>query len=328
MQTYTSRPMRLTRRSILGSAAAMIATPAGCAGVPVQDRRLITRVRLFFWITTSSNSTLLTTRITTNHWAASFMRGSPLIATPSAPRLGAPRRVSYGPSEIERLDIYRTDRARAPIFVFIHGGSWIVGSAAEAGYAAEMFVKAGAHYIAPDFRHGQRDRRRPRCNGGASAPCDRVGLQERRELRRRPGSHLYWRPLVGRSSVWHRLGDRLGKRFWHPAHHRQRRAVRQRHVRNGASAAVVPQQLRETHRCDGGRHELQTAYRQPHRARHGRVWKPGDARNSSVRTATLRLRSRQPASPCNSSKRKITAMPRWRIALAVRTLRPVVPRWH
>jgi len=66
-------------------------------------------------------------------------------------RLGAPRRVSYGPSEIERLDIYRTDRAKAPIFVFIHGGSWIVGSAAEAGYAAEMFVKAGAHYIAPDF---------------------------------------------------------------------------------------------------------------------------------------------------------------------------------
>jgi arylformamidase len=66
-------------------------------------------------------------------------------------RLGAPRRVAYGPSEIEKLDIYRTDRPKAPIFVFIHGGSWIVGSAAEAGYAAEMFVKAGAHYIAPDF---------------------------------------------------------------------------------------------------------------------------------------------------------------------------------
>ena len=66
-------------------------------------------------------------------------------------RLGMPSRVAYGPTEIEKLDIYRTDRAKAPIFVFIHGGSWIVGSAADAGYAAEMFVKAGVHYVAPDF---------------------------------------------------------------------------------------------------------------------------------------------------------------------------------
>jgi arylformamidase len=66
-------------------------------------------------------------------------------------RIGAPQRVAYGPTEIERLDIYRTDRARAPIFVFIHGGSWQFGSARDAAYPAEMFVKAGAHYIALDF---------------------------------------------------------------------------------------------------------------------------------------------------------------------------------
>jgi arylformamidase len=66
-------------------------------------------------------------------------------------RIGSPRRVAYGPSEIERLDIYRTDRAKAPIFVFIHGGNWLGGSAKDYGYAAEMFVKAGAHYVALDF---------------------------------------------------------------------------------------------------------------------------------------------------------------------------------
>ena len=34
-------------------------------------------------------------------------------------RIGEPERVAYGPAEIERLDIYRTRRAMAPVFVFI-----------------------------------------------------------------------------------------------------------------------------------------------------------------------------------------------------------------
>src|SRR5690242_5656396 len=39
-------------------------------------------------------------------------------------RIGAPQRVSYGPSEVEKADIYRAKRAKAPVFVFIHGGAW------------------------------------------------------------------------------------------------------------------------------------------------------------------------------------------------------------
>jgi arylformamidase len=66
-------------------------------------------------------------------------------------RIGAPRRAAYGPTEIEKLDIYRTSRANAPIFIFIHGGSWLSGSAKPYGYPAEMFVNAGAHYVALDF---------------------------------------------------------------------------------------------------------------------------------------------------------------------------------
>jgi len=65
--------------------------------------------------------------------------------------LGPPQRVAYGPTELEKLDIYRTKRANAPINIFIHGGAWQNGRAAEFTYQAEPFVKAGAHYVVPDF---------------------------------------------------------------------------------------------------------------------------------------------------------------------------------
>jgi len=66
-------------------------------------------------------------------------------------RLGAPQRFAYGPTEIEALDVYRTDRPHAPTFVFIHGGAWLTGAAKEFGFPAEMFVNAGAHYVVLDF---------------------------------------------------------------------------------------------------------------------------------------------------------------------------------
>ena len=66
-------------------------------------------------------------------------------------RLGAPRRYAYGPSPIEALDVYATRRANAPVNVFIHGGAWRSGLAKDYGYAAELFVHAGAHYVVPDF---------------------------------------------------------------------------------------------------------------------------------------------------------------------------------
>jgi arylformamidase len=66
-------------------------------------------------------------------------------------RLGAPLRQSYGPSEDEKLDIYRTRQPNAPIFVFIHGGAWLGGAAKDYAYPAELFVNAGAHYVALDF---------------------------------------------------------------------------------------------------------------------------------------------------------------------------------
>lgn len=62
-----------------------------------------------------------------------------------------PLRLSYGPTAVEQLDIYRTPAPHAPIFVMIHGGGWRVGLAKDAAFAAETFVNAGAHYVVPDF---------------------------------------------------------------------------------------------------------------------------------------------------------------------------------
>jgi arylformamidase len=66
-------------------------------------------------------------------------------------RIGEPERVAHGPAEIERLDIYRTGRATAPVFVFIHGGAWRSGRSKDFAAPAEMFLAAGGHYVVPDF---------------------------------------------------------------------------------------------------------------------------------------------------------------------------------
>jgi arylformamidase len=68
-------------------------------------------------------------------------------------RLGPPRRLAYGSTPIEKLDLYTTKQPNAPINVFIHGGAWRVGSAADAAYMSEMFIDAGAHFIALDFNN-------------------------------------------------------------------------------------------------------------------------------------------------------------------------------
>jgi arylformamidase len=65
--------------------------------------------------------------------------------------LGAPQRLKYGPTDIEGMDLFRTKAAKAPIAVYVHGGAWRNGVSANFHTPAEMFVHAGAHYIAVDF---------------------------------------------------------------------------------------------------------------------------------------------------------------------------------
>ena len=66
-------------------------------------------------------------------------------------RLGEPKRLTYGPTPIEQLDLFTTNKPNAPIHIFIHGGAWRQRSVKDYAFLAEMFVRAGAHFVALDF---------------------------------------------------------------------------------------------------------------------------------------------------------------------------------
>jgi arylformamidase len=68
-------------------------------------------------------------------------------------RLGAPKRFAYGAGPMEALDVFTTKAANAPVNVFVHGGAWRTGLAANYAYAAEMFVNANAHHVVLDFNN-------------------------------------------------------------------------------------------------------------------------------------------------------------------------------
>ena len=65
--------------------------------------------------------------------------------------LGPPERAAYGPTEIEKLDIYKTHRLNAPINIYVHGGAWRHGQAKDSAFPAEVFINAGAHFVVLDF---------------------------------------------------------------------------------------------------------------------------------------------------------------------------------
>ncbi len=140
-------------------------------------------------------------------------------------RLGQPERVAYGPTEIEKLDIYRTPRSNAPINIFIHGGAWRNGQAKDSAFLAEMFTNAGVHLVIPDFVQVKR---------GAS--------------RRRTKSHLHHGAFFRRSSQRLHARYRLAKGFRLAGEHSQRRALDQRYVRLEARQAVETQRIRQVHR--------------------------------------------------------------------------------
>ena len=66
-------------------------------------------------------------------------------------RLGAPNRLAYGAAEVEKLDLFATDKPNAPISIFIHGGAWRARTVKDYAFMAEMVVRAGGHWIGLDF---------------------------------------------------------------------------------------------------------------------------------------------------------------------------------
>lgn len=66
-------------------------------------------------------------------------------------RLGEPKRFAYGPTVIEAVDVFTARQPNAPVHIYIHGGAWRQRKASEYAYMAELFVRAGAHCVIPDF---------------------------------------------------------------------------------------------------------------------------------------------------------------------------------
>ena len=68
-------------------------------------------------------------------------------------RIGVPKRLTYGLTAIEGLDLYTIKAANAPINIYVHGGAWRVGLAKGNAHHAEMLVNAGAHLAVLDFNN-------------------------------------------------------------------------------------------------------------------------------------------------------------------------------
>ncbi len=146
------KPGTLTRRSLLGTAAAMAATPAlaeECRlGPPPHEKGAkvwmeMDQVELDAAYDQSAYAPMI----------AQIQKRFASSSETTRNRLGAPKRFAYGPTPIEGLDVFPARTAHAPIFVYVHGGRWLRGSARDYAYPAELFVNAGVNYVVLDFIH-------------------------------------------------------------------------------------------------------------------------------------------------------------------------------
>ncbi|MGO8912336.1 MAG: alpha/beta hydrolase [Bradyrhizobium sp.] len=140
----------ISRRALLGTAVAMAATPAlaeGCPmGPPAHERGPTVWMDMDqVELDAAYNQTAYAPLI--NQILKRFATSSETTRA----RLGAPKRLAYGPTPIETLDLYPAKTPNAPIFIYIHGGAWLRGNARDYAYPADLFVNAGVNYIALDF---------------------------------------------------------------------------------------------------------------------------------------------------------------------------------
>jgi arylformamidase len=87
-------------------------------------------------------------------WASNMeeiLAGYAAASAHTRAKLGDPLRFTYGASEAEGIDVYRGAAPNAPILIFVHGGAWRRGAAADYAFPANVFVAAGVHYVALDF---------------------------------------------------------------------------------------------------------------------------------------------------------------------------------
>ena len=144
---------RVTRRTFLGAAGALIATTGtGLAGKAVSAQEAPIVMGPFVWL--DMDQAGLDAAYDQNVYASNLQQIVNRYASNSKgvrELLGAPRRFAYGPTSIEGLDVFMTKNPDAPVHIFIHGGGWRSGLAREYAFLAELFVHAGAHLVIPDF---------------------------------------------------------------------------------------------------------------------------------------------------------------------------------
>jgi arylformamidase len=141
----------LDRRRVLGASAALAASTGTALGQAAAAPR---QKDPPVWLDLDQQE--LDDAYDQSKYAANLAQIVKRYATNSAQaraRLGAPKRLAYGATPIEGLDLYPARKPNAPVHVFIHGGAWRSGLAKDSAYQAETFVNAGAHYIAVDFNN-------------------------------------------------------------------------------------------------------------------------------------------------------------------------------
>jgi arylformamidase len=139
---------RISRRTMIGAAAASVVSTSAAAPPPPQPR---TKGPLV-WLDMDQKelddaydqSAYAPNRDQLNKRRAS---NSELVRA----RLGAPKRIAYGTTANEMLDIYAAAAPNAPVAVFVHGGAWRANYARDSAYGAETVVRAGGHFVVLDF---------------------------------------------------------------------------------------------------------------------------------------------------------------------------------
>src|SRR5262245_39801788 len=140
----------IDRRLLISSLAAGIAIRPSSA--PAQQGAAVTDHKPKVWLDMDQRQ--LDDAYDQSKYAPNFQQVLKRYASNSVlarSRIGEPRRESYGPTAIERLEIYSPKSSSAPIHIHIHGGAWRQRPATEYAFPAEMLIKAGAHYVVPDF---------------------------------------------------------------------------------------------------------------------------------------------------------------------------------
>ena len=179
--------------------------------------------------------------------------------------LGAPQRVAYGPSEHRSASTFTAPpfpRERQAVRRSMSLSMAALGAAAAPRKCARRRAARGrrrsrsAHRL-HQCRSGGR-RSDPDISAGQQRA--RLGLAQRRKLRRRPRPAVCFCALVRRASRRLRADERLARGRL-AGGLLQRRAAHRRHVRPCAGAALEPFGLCQVHRRDGTKLERDPPYR-------------------------------------------------------------------